>query len=103
MYVVSKYCTDPHAVKFACKHGIKENPLYLQCDKCGNFGCEVRYELELKYGTDIFKHDNEFYMCPPEKKVEKEKPKLTPDEQNKEIFIGMFVLAVLFFLAWLAS
>ena len=103
MYVVSKYCTDPHAVKFACQHGIKENPLYLQCDKCGNVFCEVRAELEIKHGSDIFKHDSDLYSYMPEIMPEPQKQKLTPAEQWREIFIGMAVCAVICFIAWLTS
>lgn len=46
LYALARYNTAPDVVKFACKNGISENPLYLQCDKCGNFACDVRYEFE---------------------------------------------------------
>lgn len=45
MYAVARYNTAPDMVHFACKHGIKQNPLYMQCDKCGNIFCEIRGEI----------------------------------------------------------
>ena len=45
-YNIARYSTSPDAVRFACMNGITQNPLYMQCDLCGNDICHIRQNLE---------------------------------------------------------
>ena len=46
LYNIARYSTDPEMVRFACMNGITQNPLYMQCDVCGNDICHVRQNIE---------------------------------------------------------
>lgn len=103
MYGLARYCTAPDVIKFACKNGIKENPMYMKCDECpNNISCEIYFSLNpappLSHEeTEMIDRDLEAA------RNYSKKPKLTPEEQSREIKIGMTVCAVICFIAWLLS
>lgn len=44
LYGLARYNTSPDMIKFACTHGIEQNPMYMKCDSCPNqSSCEIYF------------------------------------------------------------
>lgn len=98
LYALARYNTAPDVVKFACRNGIKENPMYMKCEECANQSfCEIYFNLTP--APEFSPEESESVN----KSFAEEKNKLTPAEQWKEIRTGMAVVAVILFLGWLLS
>ena len=102
LYSLARYCTAPDLIKFACKNGIKENPMYMKCDICPNQNfCEIYFANTP--APELSPRELEIVNKSLEAARESKKPKLTPAEQWREIRIGMTVCAVILFIGWLLS
>lgn len=102
LYSLAQYCTAPDLIKFACKNGIKQNPMYMQCDICPNQNfCEIYFANTP--APELSPREKEMIRKDLENARNYNKPKLTPAEQWREIRIGMAVFAAIIFIGWLMS
>ena len=103
MYARALSSTEPFVVKFACRNGITANPMYHKCDICQNRDlCEIYFELHPAPPLPPEEAEMVRKTLEAARNYSK-KPKLTPEEQSREIKIGMAVVAVICFIAWLLS
>ena len=101
MYAVARYCTSPDMIKFACKHGIKQNPMYMKCDDCLNQNfCEI-----------YFRNTPAPKLSPQEKELvnktyndlHRKKKKRTLADKWKEAHPAIIIFFVLIIISWLMS
>lgn len=89
LYCLARYCTDPDVIKFACKNGISENPMYLKCKDCpNNISCEI-----------YFDRTPAPTLSPAESEIESAKK--TPRKLTRSNYFWMAFWAIIFLIAWL--
>lgn len=101
MYAVARYCTSPDMIKFACKHGIKQNPMYMKCDDCLNQNfCEIYFKL---HPAPELSPQEKALVDKTYNDLHRQKKKRTLAEKWKDARAATIVCIVLIVISWLAS
>ena len=95
LYHLARYCTAPDVIKFACKNGISENPMYLKCADCpNNISCEIYFDRTP--APELSPEESEMI----DRDLENAR-KTNPRKLTRSNYFWMAFWAVLLFLAWL--
>lgn len=102
MHHLARFSTSPGMIKFACKNGIKQNPMFMKCDSCPNqSSCEIFFSNNPP--TQLSQREKDLIQNDLDNARQNKNTNLTPAEQWQKIRIGMAVFAVIIFIAWLTS